>query len=486
MTTTSTSRAICRRRSEVATATTSSTAAASRRVLGWRRSDIVDLHRALGRRRMSHSTVSPTTARRRKATTSAATSKRIYTGGRTDVIVASNAVPHLITTGAGNDTIDTKNGVKDTIDCGPGKDTLRGDPIDVRSNCEKFNALASAYACYHGGAIPTHHVDQARVAGGHCGPDRSSAPVCAGRSRGRAGVRSLAADERDAGAPLERDQPHHRVVPALIGSWLPKGAQARSRRRGCCRRTSPKTVAKQPGVTRADAFVQARETLKGKDVNVLGIVPGGLGSPVAHSGRLPSAGGEAIVDSTLGYHVGDHFSLGTLPVTVVGTTTRTTYYFGQADRVPSDRRRAEELPRRPAVRDRHRRTRARSRARPPARSCSTPGRRSHRPQSSAEVRHANGRDLQFVAVDHGGGHRRHDGVPHRAGAVPRYRRVQVDGYRQPCPVQRHGGAGPCARPRRVRGGRRDLVAARAAHAVRGRDAGPCLHPGCRRRRSSSV
>jgi putative ABC transport system permease protein len=88
-------------------------------------------------------------------------------------------------------------------------------------------------------------------------------------------------------------------------------------------------LAREPGVTRADPFVQARETLKGKDVNILGIVPGGLGSPAVHSGRLPQASGEALADSTLGYHVGDHFSLGSLQLTVVGTTTRTTYYFGQ-------------------------------------------------------------------------------------------------------------------------------------------------------------
>src|SRR5262245_62082293 len=35
----------------------------------------------------------------------------------------------------------------------------------------------------------------------------------------------------------------------------------------------------QPGVTRADPFVQARDQLKGKDVNVIGISTGGLGSP---------------------------------------------------------------------------------------------------------------------------------------------------------------------------------------------------------------
>src|SRR5437870_11366876 len=47
-------------------------------------------------------------------------------------------------------------------------------------------------------------------------------------------------------------------------------------------RLLPASVAKQiagsPGVERADAFVNARENLKGKDVNVLGIVSGGLGS----------------------------------------------------------------------------------------------------------------------------------------------------------------------------------------------------------------
>src|SRR5579859_5555390 len=63
-------------------------------------------------------------------------------------------------------------------------------------------------------------------------------------------------------------------------------------------------LARMPGVVRADAFVNARENLKGKDVNVLGVVPGGLGSPKIHAGRLPRRSGEAVADTTLGYHIG--------------------------------------------------------------------------------------------------------------------------------------------------------------------------------------
>jgi putative ABC transport system permease protein len=85
----------------------------------------------------------------------------------------------------------------------------------------------------------------------------------------------------------------------------------------------------EPGVERADAFVQARETLKGKDVNILGTTPGGLGAPPVKTGRPARASGEAVVDAVLGYHVGQHFRLGAHELTVVGTTTNTTYYFGQ-------------------------------------------------------------------------------------------------------------------------------------------------------------
>jgi len=84
-----------------------------------------------------------------------------------------------------------------------------------------------------------------------------------------------------------------------------------------------------PGVTRADAFVNARENLKGKDVNILGVEPGGLGSPPLHAGRAADRPGEAVADTTLGYKVGDHFRLGKKQFTVTGLSSNTTFYFGQ-------------------------------------------------------------------------------------------------------------------------------------------------------------
>jgi putative ABC transport system permease protein len=44
---------------------------------------------------------------------------------------------------------------------------------------------------------------------------------------------------------------------------------------------------------------------------------------------LPRTSSEAVADSTLGYHVGDHFRLGNRDFAVVGTSTNTTFYFGQ-------------------------------------------------------------------------------------------------------------------------------------------------------------
>jgi len=89
------------------------------------------------------------------------------------------------------------------------------------------------------------------------------------------------------------------------------------------------TLRATPGVTKASAFVNARENLKGKDVNVLGVEPGGLGTPPLHRGSAADHSGEAVTDTTLGYHVGDHFLLGRRRFVVTGTATNTTFYFGQ-------------------------------------------------------------------------------------------------------------------------------------------------------------
>jgi putative ABC transport system permease protein len=83
------------------------------------------------------------------------------------------------------------------------------------------------------------------------------------------------------------------------------------------------------GETRADAFVNARENLKEKDVNVLGVEPGGLGSPPLHRGAPARKSGEAVTDTTLCYDLGDHFRLGRKEFVVTGTATNTTFFFGQ-------------------------------------------------------------------------------------------------------------------------------------------------------------
>lgn len=83
-----------------------------------------------------------------------------------------------------------------------------------------------------------------------------------------------------------------------------------------------------PGLFRADPFIQARDTLKGRDVNVLGLTLGGAGWPRVRSGRLPLASGEVVIDSTLRYRLGDTVALGSWTAQVVGTSSETTYYFG--------------------------------------------------------------------------------------------------------------------------------------------------------------
>ena len=90
-----------------------------------------------------------------------------------------------------------------------------------------------------------------------------------------------------------------------------------------------KTIAGMPGATRADPFVSARENLKGKDVNVLGIDFDGPGAPSEYAGFPINANGEAVTDRSLGYALGDKIRLGEHSYVVVGLTSNTTFYFGQ-------------------------------------------------------------------------------------------------------------------------------------------------------------
>jgi putative ABC transport system permease protein len=86
----------------------------------------------------------------------------------------------------------------------------------------------------------------------------------------------------------------------------------------------------QPGVTEASAFIQARESVDGQDVNVLGVDFAGLGQPPLTAGRLPSAAGEVVADETVHHRLGDVVRLGGTDATIVGMTRDLAYYFGGA------------------------------------------------------------------------------------------------------------------------------------------------------------
>jgi putative ABC transport system permease protein len=90
-------------------------------------------------------------------------------------------------------------------------------------------------------------------------------------------------------------------------------------------------VAELDGVTAAGPLLVARATVKDLDVNVVGYERGGVTEPPnVHRGRLPAVSGEALVDTSLGLDVGDQVTVGGQPFPVVGTTSDTTFYFGQA------------------------------------------------------------------------------------------------------------------------------------------------------------
>lgn len=98
--------------------------------------------------------------------------------------------------------------------------------------------------------------------------------------------------------------------------------------------TLAEEVAKEPGVTRADPIVVLHNTLEyqgTKDVNLVGFVAGGLGSPPVAHGRLPHQDGEIVVDSSLGAPVGSKVPLGGKRFTIVGTTHGLTINGGQPE-----------------------------------------------------------------------------------------------------------------------------------------------------------
>jgi putative ABC transport system permease protein len=85
------------------------------------------------------------------------------------------------------------------------------------------------------------------------------------------------------------------------------------------------------GADRADPVVLSRSAIAGdppRDVNLIGFVPGGLGSPTIREGREPRAPGEAVLSSGTSESVGDRVEIGGRAFRVVGKSAGGRYYFG--------------------------------------------------------------------------------------------------------------------------------------------------------------
>ena len=92
-----------------------------------------------------------------------------------------------------------------------------------------------------------------------------------------------------------------------------------------------RAIAAIPGVTAASPLLVGRATVKDVDVNLVGYERGGVTEPPkVRSGRLPDRSGEALVDSSLGLRPGEHVTILGRSFPIVGTTSGTTFYFGQA------------------------------------------------------------------------------------------------------------------------------------------------------------
>src|SRR5947209_11115846 len=90
-------------------------------------------------------------------------------------------------------------------------------------------------------------------------------------------------------------------------------------------------IATSAGVRGAEPVVLIRTAVNTpgvKDINVVGITPGGIATPRLHDGRGLHGPGELVADSSLGLPVGAHVLIGSETFTIVGRTHRLTYFAG--------------------------------------------------------------------------------------------------------------------------------------------------------------
>ena len=91
-------------------------------------------------------------------------------------------------------------------------------------------------------------------------------------------------------------------------------------------------VARQPGVDEAEPIVVTHFTVSvpdAKDLNVVGVKPGGIVAPDVKDGRDIRGSGEMVVDKLLGVDVGEDVDVGGSKFRVVGRTSGVSYFAGQ-------------------------------------------------------------------------------------------------------------------------------------------------------------
>jgi putative ABC transport system permease protein len=115
-------------------------------------------------------------------------------------------------------------------------------------------------------------------------------------------------------------------------AWIvPKGTSGPFTASSVMAASAADSVAKLPGVQRADPFVYFRATFgkpHPKDVNVIGYRVGGLGGPTPAEGRAPVRPGEAVVDAGLGAKVGETAVMGGRRFKVTGVAHKVSFNFG--------------------------------------------------------------------------------------------------------------------------------------------------------------
>ena len=92
-----------------------------------------------------------------------------------------------------------------------------------------------------------------------------------------------------------------------------------------------RAVRTQPGVDRADPIAVLRAsttTPSRRNVNLIGVSPGGVGAPAGWQSRLLARGGSAVADESLGLAVGDEIDLNGRTLRVGAVTHGQTYFAG--------------------------------------------------------------------------------------------------------------------------------------------------------------